>query len=141
MLRHSKSVAKSTNQTRRAGRHSATDPDSFWGRRNWKTTTTTTITTTTITSHLLNFEHSKSTAVNQAVPFSTVRCFPCAVLYLLLVYLLAEETHSVAVGVGEDVQQRRPVAQTGSWQASYIPNSKHWFTTSFLQPLPYLVTP
>ena len=21
------------------------------------------------------------------------------------------------------------------------PNSKHWFTTSFLQPLPYLVTP
>ena len=23
----------------------------------------------------------------------------------------------------------------------YEPNSKHWFTTSFLQPLPYLVTP
>ena len=22
-----------------------------------------------------------------------------------------------------------------------VPNSKHWFTTSFLQPLPYLVTP
>ena len=22
----------------------------------------------------------------------------------------------------------------------YYPNSKHWFTTSFLQPLPYLVT-
>ena len=31
MLYHSKSVAKSTNQTRRAGRHSATDPDSFFG--------------------------------------------------------------------------------------------------------------
>ena len=30
MLHHSKSVAKSTNQTRRAGRHSATDPDSFF---------------------------------------------------------------------------------------------------------------
>ena len=24
--------------------------------------------------------------------------------------------------------------------AGYGPNSKHWFTTSFLQPLPYLVT-
>ena len=30
MLHRSKSVAKSTNQTRRAGRHSATDPDSFF---------------------------------------------------------------------------------------------------------------
>ena len=26
-------------------------------------------------------------------------------------------------------------------QTSWSPNSKHWFTTSFLQPLPYLVTP
>ena len=26
-------------------------------------------------------------------------------------------------------------------QALVDPNSKHWFTTSFLQPLPYLVTP
>ena len=25
--------------------------------------------------------------------------------------------------------------------AGYGPNSKHWFTTSFLEPLPYLVTP
>ena len=27
------------------------------------------------------------------------------------------------------------------WQCSVRSNSKHWFTTSFLQPLPYLVTP
>ena len=27
-----------------------------------------------------------------------------------------------------------------SW-SRFHPNSKHWFTTSFLQPLPYLVTP
>ena len=26
-------------------------------------------------------------------------------------------------------------------QSYQYPNSKHWFTTSFLQPLPYLVTP
>ena len=26
-------------------------------------------------------------------------------------------------------------------QTSWSPNSKHWFTTSFLQPLPYLDTP
>ena len=26
-------------------------------------------------------------------------------------------------------------------QSWLVPNSKHWFTTSFLQPLPYLVTP
>ena len=29
---------------------------------------------------------------------------------------------------------------TTVWDVS-VPNSKHWFTTSFLQPLPYLVTP
>ena len=26
-------------------------------------------------------------------------------------------------------------------ECGLVPNSKHWFTTSFLQPLPYLVTP
>jgi len=25
--------------------------------------------------------------------------------------------------------------------AGFLPNSKHWFTIFFLQPLPYLVTP
>ena len=27
------------------------------------------------------------------------------------------------------------------WERASIPNSKHWFTTSFHQPLPYLFTP
>ena len=33
------------------------------------------------------------------------------------------------------------MAEVGDTGPVAMPDSKHWFTTSFLQPLPYIVTP
>ena len=33
------------------------------------------------------------------------------------------------------------IIEAGCWQGPSTSDSKHWFPTSFLQPLPYLVTP
>ena len=48
-----------------------------------------------------------------------------------------------ALGVCENVDCRKTkkwlICVNDDW--SVATNSKHWFTTSFLQPLPYLVTP
>ena len=40
--------------------------------------------------------------------------------------------------IGKDGQQRKGRKRSMAWAGA---NSKHWFTTSFLQPLPYLVMP
>ena len=42
---------------------------------------------------------------------------------------------------GTQIQTGRESGRYAGTQAGSSPNSKHWFTTSFLQPLPYLVTP
>ena len=44
------------------------------------------------------------------------------------------------VGVGDGGILRQGTGGVG-WGMGVGPNSKHLFTTSFLQPLPYLVTP
>ena len=46
------------------------------------------------------------------------------------------------VSAGRKKRARREAAETYARDyAAAESNSKHWFTTSFLQPLPYLVTP
>ena len=62
--------------------------------------------------------------------------------------LLDKTTDSAQQNTGERAGQTVPVEGTllhkatdSAQQIRAEPNSKHWFTTSFLQPLPYLVTP
>ena len=50
----------------------------------------------------------------------------------------ATNKHGVSACLRVDA---RPGDNNGRQSSTSDPNSKHWFTTSFLQPLPYLVTP
>ena len=50
-------------------------------------------------------------------------------------------TRAGATGSPTQSEPRGPVLQAARPSQSHVPNSQHWFTTSFLQPLPYLVTP
>ena len=60
-------------------------------------------------------------------------------------HVLLRRLHRLHHGLGymAKLQNRdiRDVAESGEKELRPDTNSKHWFTTSLLQPLPYLVTP
>ena len=51
------------------------------------------------------------------------------------------EGRGSGVGSGMKTGRGEGVGVGGGRRTGWGANSKHWFTTSFLQPLPYLVTP
>ena len=64
--------------------------------------------------------------------------------YLILVERPTVKSGAMHVrlsGVARDLSSGVDFLCRLSYGVRTAPNSKHWFTTSFFQPLPYLVTP
>ena len=61
--------------------------------------------------------------------------------FALLLELLLPSSRLCAARPTYKLDAAQPELRRRSARATSNPDSKHWFTTSFLQPLPYLVTP
>ena len=139
MLHHSKSVAKSTNQTRRAGRHSATDPDSFFGEEELEN------------NNNNNNDNNNNESPPQLRALEKYGCKPSCAIFpcTLFSQCCALSPPRLPVGRGNTLSgcgygggcSAAKASGPDRLLAGFIPDSKHRFTTSFLQPLPYLVTP